>query len=106
MKIPSVNISPRVQCGKTAGKTRVSVTQLNSKLHCRDFVRMVRPSALWPRVWPQMRQRVCLRKILRGALNLLPREQIENSRNFPREQFHHTAPEAFQQIVILTKSLQ
>ena len=40
MKIPSVNISPRVQCGKTAGKTRVSVTQLNSKLHCRDFVRM------------------------------------------------------------------
>ena len=42
MKIPSVNISPRVQCGKTAGKTRVSVTQLNSKLHCRDFVRMGR----------------------------------------------------------------
>ena len=41
MKIPSVNISPRVQCGKTAGKTRVSVTQLNSKLHCRDFVRML-----------------------------------------------------------------
>ena len=41
-----------------------------------------------------------------GALNLLLREQIENSRNFPREQFHHTAPEAFQQIVILTKSLQ
>ena len=40
MKIPSVNISPRVQCGKTAGKTRVSVTQLNSKLHCGDFVRM------------------------------------------------------------------
>ena len=42
MKIPSVNISPRVQCGKTAGKTRVSVTQSNSKLHCRDFVRMYR----------------------------------------------------------------
>ena len=41
MKIPSVNISPRVQCGKTAGKTRVSVTQLNSKLHCGDFVRMM-----------------------------------------------------------------
>jgi len=40
MKILSVNISPRVQCGKTAGKTRVSVTQLNSKLHCREFVSM------------------------------------------------------------------
>ena len=64
------------------------------------------PKGFWPRVWPKMRQRVCLRKILRGALNLHPREQIEDSRNFPREQFHHTAPEAFQQIVILTKSLQ
>ena len=41
MKIPSVNISPRVQCGKSAGKTRVSLTQLNSNLHCREFVRMV-----------------------------------------------------------------
>ena len=40
MKIPSVNISPRVQCGNTAGKTSVGVTQSNSKLHCRDFVRM------------------------------------------------------------------
>ena len=46
MKIPSVKISPRVQCAKTAGKTRVSVTQLNSKLHCRDFVRMV-PVSFW-----------------------------------------------------------
>ena len=53
----------------------------------------------WLRVWPQMRLRVCLRIILWGALNLLPREQIENSRNFPREQFHHTAPSSFQQIV-------
>ena len=43
MKIPSVNISPRVQCGKIAGKTGVSVTQLNRKLHCRDFVRMAAP---------------------------------------------------------------
>ena len=43
MKIPSVNISPRVQCVKTAGKTRVSVTQFNSKLNCRDFVRMGKP---------------------------------------------------------------
>ena len=47
MKIPSVNISPRVQCGKTAGKTRVSVTQLNSKLHCRDFVRMCTSAPHW-----------------------------------------------------------
>ena len=40
MKIPSLNISPRVQCGKTRGKTRVSVTQFNPKLHCKYFVRM------------------------------------------------------------------
>ena len=33
------------------------------------------------------------------------REQILNSRYFPREQIHHTTPKAFQQIVILTKSL-
>ena len=26
--------------GKTAGKMRVSVTQFNPKLHCRDFVKM------------------------------------------------------------------
>ena len=32
-----------------------------------------------PRVWPKMQQRVCLTKILRGAFNQLPREQIENS---------------------------
>ena len=52
-----------------------------------------------PRVWPKMQQRVCLRKILRGTLNLHPREHIEDSRNFPREQIHHNTPEAFQQIV-------
>ena len=46
MKIPSVNISPRVQCGKTAGKTRVSVTQFNPKLHCKDFVRMATPEVV------------------------------------------------------------
>ena len=44
MKVPSVNMSPRVECGKTAGKTRVNVTQFDPKLHCRDFVRMIR---LW-----------------------------------------------------------
>ena len=64
------------------------------------------PEGFWTWVWPMMRQRVCLRKILRGAFNQLPREQIENSRYFPREQIHHTTPKAFQQIVILTKSLQ
>ena len=37
----NINISPRVRCEKTAEKTRVRVTQLNCKLHCRDFVRMV-----------------------------------------------------------------
>ena len=42
------------------------------------------PEGFWPRVWPKMRQRVCMRKILRGAFNQLPREQIENSRDFPR----------------------
>ena len=64
------------------------------------------PEGFWPRVWPKMWQRVCLSKILRGAFNQLPRAQIENSRDFQREQIHHTTPEAFQQIVILTKSLQ
>ena len=64
------------------------------------------PKGFWTWVWPMMRQRVCLRKILRGAFNQLPREQIENSRYFPRERIHHTTPKAFQQIVILTKSLQ
>ena len=33
----------------------------------------------FPKVWLKMRQRVCLRKILNGAFNQLPREQIENS---------------------------
>ena len=46
-----------------------------------------------------MQLRVCIRKILWGTFNQLPREQIENSRDFPREQIHHTTPEAFQQIV-------
>ena len=41
MKIPSYNISPRVQCGKTAGKTRVSVTQLNPNQLWRELERMV-----------------------------------------------------------------
>ena len=44
----SYNISPRVQCGKTAGKTRINVTQFNSKLHCRDFVRMAPPQMPQP----------------------------------------------------------
>ena len=46
------------------------------------------PMGFWPWVWPR------------------PREQIENSRDFLREQIHHATPKAFQQIVILTKSLQ
>ena len=64
------------------------------------------PEGFWTWVWPKMRPRVCLRKILRGAFNQLLREQIENSRYFPREQIHHTTAKAFQQIIILTKSLQ
>ena len=51
MKIPSVNISPRVQCGKSAGKTRVSLTQLNSNLHCREFVRMEKLQERRGSVW-------------------------------------------------------
>ena len=43
---------------------------------------------------------------LRGAFNQLPREQIENSRDFLREQIHHATSKVFQEIVILTKSLQ
>ena len=46
-----------------------------------------------------MQLRVCIRKILWGTFNQLPREQIENSRDFPREQIHHTTPSSFQQIV-------
>ena len=62
--------------------------EANAKPHLRPDPRpktrgAAGPEGFWPRVWP-----------------------IENSRNFPREQFHHTAPEAFQHIVILTKSLQ
>ena len=48
----NINISPRVRCEKTAEKTRVRVTQLNSKLHCRDFVRMTscgEPRPHWAR---------------------------------------------------------
>ena len=52
-----------------------------------------------PRVWPLMQLRVCIRKILWGTFNQLPREQIENSRDFPREQIHHTTPSSFQQIL-------
>ena len=46
------------------------------------------------------------RSVLRGAFKQLPMEQIKNSRDFLREQIHHATPKAFQQIVILTKSLQ
>ena len=59
-----------------------------------------------PKEFPKANPRVCLRKILRGAFNQLPSEQIFNSRYFPREQIHHTTPKAFHQIVILTESLQ
>ena len=58
-----------------------------------------------PMVWPKMQQMVCLTKILRGAFYQLPWEQIENSRDFHREQIHHTTYKVFQQIVILTKYL-
>ena len=64
------------------------------------------PEGFWSRVWPKKHQMVCLMKILRGAFNQLPREQVENSRNFLGEQIHHATPQAFQQIDILTKSLQ
>ena len=46
-----------------------------------------------------MRLWVCIRKILWGTFNQLPREHIENSRDLPREQIHHTTPSSFQQIV-------
>ena len=48
---------------------------------------------------PLMQLRVCIRKILRGTFNQLPREQIENSQDFPREQIQYTTPSSFQQIV-------
>ena len=40
--------------------------------------RVRRPDGFWLRIWPNMRQRVCMRKILRGAFNQFPREQIRN----------------------------
>ena len=42
----SANVCPRVRCGKTTGKQKVGVTQLNPKQHCRDFVRMTKRSEL------------------------------------------------------------
>ena len=42
------------------------------------------PEGFWTWVWQKMRQMVCLRKILRGAFNQLPRKQILNSRDFLR----------------------
>ena len=61
----------------------------NLRLHQRPDTRAKTRGAaghkgFWPRAWPKIRQRVCLRKTLRGAFNQLPREQIENSRDFPR----------------------
>ena len=53
----------------------------------------------FPQAIPLMQLRVCIRKILWGTFNQLPREQIENSQDFPREQNHHTTPSSFQQIV-------
>ena len=55
--------------------------------------------------WRWVRRFAC-GKSWGGAFNQLPRDQIENSRDFPGEQIHHTIPKVFQQIVILTKSLQ
>ena len=46
MENMSANVCPRVRCGKTTGKRKVCVTQLNSKQHCKDFVRMVKPILL------------------------------------------------------------
>ena len=44
----------------------------------------------FPQANPLLHLRVCIQKILWGTFNQLPREQIENSRDFPREQIHHT----------------
>ena len=54
------------------------------------------PEGFWSRVWPKKHQMVCQIKILRGAFNQLPKEQVENSRNFLGEQIHHATPQAFQ----------
>ena len=58
----------------------------------------------WPRVWPRMRQRVCQKKIPKGAFNILPWESFEYSRDLPRGSIHHDTPKAFPQIVILSRS--
>ena len=60
-KVPKVlNLFPRelIEC------TPKDFPNANPKLH------------LWPRVWPKMQQRVCLRKILKGTFNQLSWEQI------------------------------
>ena len=85
--------------------------QANPLLHLRPDPRpktlgACGPSGFWPRVWPLMQLRVCIRKILWGPFNQLPREQIENSRDFPREQIHHTTPSSFQQIIPVNNSEQ
>ena len=41
------------------------------------------PEGFRPRVWPRMRQRVCQKKISKGAFNILPREYFEYSRDLP-----------------------
>ena len=56
------------------------------------------PKGFWTWVWPMMRQRVCLRKILRGAFNQLPREQIENSRYFRGNGFTTLHPRLFNRL--------
>ena len=87
--------------------TQKDFPKVNRRPHQRPDPRLKTWGATGPEgFWPKMRQRVCLRKILSRAFDQLPREQIENSRDFPREQIHHATPKAFQQIVILTKSLQ
>ena len=45
------------------------------------------PEGFWPLVWPRMLPRVRLKKIPRGAFNILPREYIEYSRDLPRAPF-------------------
>ena len=42
------------------------------------------PEGFWPLVWPRIWPRVCLKKIPKGAFNILPREYIEYSRDLPR----------------------
>ena len=74
-----LNVLPRE---KIEGPPR-DFLQANPRPHPRPDQRPDQRPLVWPRMWP----RVCLKKISKGAFNILPREYIECSRDLPRAPF-------------------